>query len=338
MANFARISGKVYLRADNNNWHLISSFVDPSINLRVLQIDQTPITSPGLYDEYSVITADNALNYKFSLVSGAGDELISSLVAQTPTGDAGITGINLPANDGLYYPLNLVSGTGEGFTGIQYSIGPRIPIGTATLGGSGYFRADDGNWYLMGAYIDTGLDQKTVDIAQTPLTGPTYGDEFAILTADDGLNYKFSLVTGVDLDGSGYVGYDIAQTATGEVGVSGLNLIANDGFYYPLTLVNASGTGILYEIGEQIPSAPVSSGSLEGYITGSFETYVSRLHQLTTGINTLYGFELEGDSYRNMAVFPLYQAQRIMAQQANILTANQSGYYYTQFFTGRRYF
>lgn len=212
----------------------------------------------------------------------------------------------------------------------------------ARLSGQVYLQADNLNWHLIEVYINTGIDLRTLTVDQTPIASPGSYDAYAIITADNALNYKFSLISGIDIEGSGFVTYDIAQTATGDAGITSLDLVANDGLYYPLNLVYITGqdySGVQYSIGPQTLSPETGQAHpLVGYITGDPFTYISRMHQLTTGINTLYGFELEGIGYTGLSTFPLYQAQRILAQQANILTAQTSGYYHSQFFTGRKYF
>ena len=74
------------------------------------------------------------------------------------------------------------------------------------------------------------------------------------------------------------------------------------------------------------------------YVSGDTTTFVSRMHQLPTGIGDMTNFEIEGHDYTGIPNFHVYKMQRIMHNTASILTQQTSGYVPSQFFTGRKHF
>lgn len=119
-----------------------------------------------------------------------------------------------------------------------------------------FLRADDGNWYGIGAARDE-LDDDTmsIDVDQASTSQATFPDNFGgnvdyICLNLGGSNYAFRLI----VDG-GTVTYAVDQTPTGgSLAVDSLNLIGPDRLPYALTLVNVAG-----EIDVQLAQAPVNA-------------------------------------------------------------------------------
>lgn len=118
------ISGKLNLRADNSGWYLVSAYIDDSISLKTLEISQTSGATGA--DQFAIITGDNSLNYKLSLVRITGDGYtgINYNIDQTSTGASAHPRFAITGNDNNAYYLDLISGDSV----IDY---------TLTLSGSG---------------------------------------------------------------------------------------------------------------------------------------------------------------------------------------------------------
>lgn len=130
-------------------------------------------------------------------------------------------------------------------------------------------QADNNGWYLIGAYIDTGIDLKTIDISQS--SGVAGEDSYAIITANDSQNYKFSLV---QITGDGFTGitYNVDQTATGATAHPQIQISGNNTGLYNLNLVTGE-FGITIELVSGTGS--VGGGGSVGNNSGGWRGIVS---------------------------------------------------------------
>ena len=72
------------------------------------------------------------------------------------------------------------------------------------------------------------------------------------------------------------------------------------------------------------------------YISGTASDYVNRMHQLPVSGADFAPFEAEGYNYTGRSGFNLFQTQKIL--QHEVFSKTASGFQYSQFFTGYRYF